>query len=91
MKFVVYRAIIYENVKNETFSFRDFYSRRIRRIFPALLVVITATFLFGFFILSAFNKESNVDKKENVVSKQENIKKDFSQPISVQELLKTYK
>lgn len=46
-------TIIYENVKNETFSFRDFYSRRIRRIFPALLVVITATFLFGFFILSA--------------------------------------
>ena len=45
-------TIIYENVRNETFSFRDFYSRRIRRIFPALLVVITATFLFGFFILS---------------------------------------
>lgn len=46
-------TIIYENVKNETFSFRDFYSRRVRRIFPALLVVISVTFLFGFFILSA--------------------------------------
>lgn len=46
-------TIIYESVKNETFSFKDFYSRRIRRIFPALLVVITVTFLFGFFILFA--------------------------------------
>lgn len=46
-------TIIYENIKNETFSFRDFYSRRVRRIFPALLVVISVTFLFGFFILSA--------------------------------------
>lgn len=46
-------TIIYENVKNETFSFLDFYSRRIRRIFPALLVVIIATFIFGFFLLSA--------------------------------------
>lgn len=46
-------TIIYENVKNKTFSFREFYSRRIRRIFPALLVVISSTFVFGFFILSA--------------------------------------
>ncbi|AXY58999.1 acyltransferase family protein [Acinetobacter sp. WCHAc010052] len=51
-------TIIYENIKNETFSFKDFYSRRIRRIFPALLVVVITTFIFGFFILSAdeFNK-----------------------------------
>ena len=46
-------TIIYENVKNKTFSFKDFYSRRVRRIFPALLVVISVTFGFGFFILSA--------------------------------------
>lgn len=46
-------TIIYENVRQDTFSFSDFYSRRIRRIFPALLVVISTTFIFGFFILSA--------------------------------------
>ena len=46
-------TIIYENVRNKTFSFQDFYSRRVRRIFPALLVVISVTFGFGFFILSA--------------------------------------
>lgn len=46
-------TIIYENLQKGTFSFADFYSRRIRRIFPALLTVISATFIFGFFILSA--------------------------------------
>lgn len=46
-------TIIYKGLQTGTFSFADFYSRRIRRIFPALLVVISATFAFGFFILSA--------------------------------------
>ena len=46
-------TIIYENLQKGTFSFADFYSRRIRRIFPALLTVISTTFVFGFFILSA--------------------------------------
>lgn len=46
-------TIIYKGLQTGTFSFVDFYSRRVRRIFPALLVVISATFAFGFFILSA--------------------------------------
>lgn len=46
-------TIIYKGLQTGTFSFADFYSRRIRRIFPALLVVISSTFAFGFFILSA--------------------------------------
>lgn len=46
-------TIIYKGLQTGTFSFADFYSRRVRRIFPALLVVISATFAFGFFILSA--------------------------------------
>ena len=46
-------TIIYKGLQTGTFSFADFYSRRIRRIFPALLVVISATLAFGFFILSA--------------------------------------
>lgn len=44
-------TIIYENLNNSTFSFLDFYSRRIRRIFPALLFVVIVTFGFGFFLL----------------------------------------
>ncbi|MFK5733875.1 acyltransferase [Pseudomonas urmiensis] len=34
-------------------SFADFYSRRIRRIFPALIVVMAATLCFGWFALLA--------------------------------------
>ena len=44
-------SIIFENLKCDTFSFLQFYSRRIRRIFPALLVVLTASFVFGWFVL----------------------------------------
>ena len=43
--------IIIEKLKDGTFSFSDFYSRRIRRIFPALIVVLTACLVFGWFAL----------------------------------------
>jgi peptidoglycan/LPS O-acetylase OafA/YrhL len=45
-------TIIYSNLKNNTFSFLEFYSRRIKRIFPALLVVLIAVFVFGWFFLT---------------------------------------
>ncbi len=44
-------TIIFENLRAETFNFAEFYSRRIRRIFPALLVVLTASYAFGWFAL----------------------------------------
>lgn len=44
-------SIIFENLKRGSFSFVEFYSRRIKRIFPALLVVLTACFAFGWFVL----------------------------------------
>jgi peptidoglycan/LPS O-acetylase OafA/YrhL len=44
-------TIIFENLDREIFSFRDFYSRRIRRIFPALLFVLFSCFSFGWFAL----------------------------------------
>ena len=46
-------TIIFENLDKGTFSFSDFYSRRIRRIFPALLLVLIASFAFGWFALLA--------------------------------------
>lgn len=46
-------TIIFENLDKETFSFREFYSRRIRRIFPALLLVLTASYVVGWFTLLA--------------------------------------
>src|SRR5664279_4273943 len=44
-------TIIFENLQRNSFSFIEFYSRRIRRIFPALVVVLTACFAFGWFAL----------------------------------------
>ena len=43
--------IILTRVDAGTFSFADFYARRVRRIFPALVVVLTATYLVGWFAL----------------------------------------
>lgn len=44
-------TILLENLRKGTFSFTEFYSRRIRRIFPALLVVLAASYAFGWFAL----------------------------------------
>jgi peptidoglycan/LPS O-acetylase OafA/YrhL len=44
-------SIILENLNNNTFSFRTFYGRRIRRIFPALSIVLIASLAFGWFEL----------------------------------------
>lgn len=46
-------TIIFENLERNSFSFVEFYSRRIKRIFPALLVVFVASFVFGWFVLFA--------------------------------------
>jgi hypothetical protein len=44
-------TIILSNLERGTFSFIEFYIRRIRRIFPALLVVLAASFCVGWFVL----------------------------------------
>ena len=46
-------TIIFENLDRGTFSFSEFYIRRIKRIFPALIFVLTTCFVFGWFILIA--------------------------------------
>src|SRR5436190_7870928 len=43
--------IILTQIKTRTFSSVEFYSRRIRRIFPALLTVLAVTYLIGWFVL----------------------------------------
>ncbi|MBU3641015.1 acyltransferase family protein [Polynucleobacter sp. Fuers-14] len=45
-------TIIFENLALNSFSFKDFYYRRTSRIFPALLTVLTACFLFGWFFFT---------------------------------------
>lgn len=45
--------VIFENLDRGRFSFADFYSRRIRRIFPALLVVMFTCYAVGWLWLLA--------------------------------------
>ncbi|WP_410498579.1 acyltransferase family protein [Chitinibacter sp. S2-10] len=44
-------SIIFSSQENDRFSFITFYSRRIRRIFPALTLVLIACLVFGWFSL----------------------------------------
>lgn len=44
-------SIILQGLAKGTFSFADFYARRIRRIFPALLLVLLACLVFGAYTL----------------------------------------
>ncbi|HJW02870.1 MAG TPA: acyltransferase, partial [Azospira sp.] len=43
--------IIFRSLQRGDFSFAEFYAHRIKRIFPALIVVLTASFAFGWFAL----------------------------------------
>lgn len=40
-----------KGVASGTFSFYDFYMRRVRRIFPALMLVLAATFVAGWIVM----------------------------------------
>jgi peptidoglycan/LPS O-acetylase OafA/YrhL len=44
-------SIILHQLRENTFSIADFYARRVRRIFPALLLVMACTILFGWYVL----------------------------------------
>jgi len=41
--------VVFEKLQNDTFSFTDFYGRRILRIFPALLTVLITFSILGWF------------------------------------------
>jgi peptidoglycan/LPS O-acetylase OafA/YrhL len=45
--------ILFREQAEGSFGFAGFYGRRIRRLFPALIVVLAASLLFGFFALFA--------------------------------------
>jgi peptidoglycan/LPS O-acetylase OafA/YrhL len=44
-------SIILQDLKAGRFSIREFYVRRIKRIFPALVTVVLATLAFGWYVL----------------------------------------
>ena len=43
--------IIYTKLESNTFSLKEFYRNRIRRIFPALIVVLSTTLLIGYLFM----------------------------------------
>ena len=43
--------IIYKKLQNDSFSFKEFYRNRIRRIFPAVIIVLLFTSLIGWLFL----------------------------------------
>jgi peptidoglycan/LPS O-acetylase OafA/YrhL len=45
--------IIFTNLAENTFSISDFYGRRIRRIFPSLILIFLTAIFFGWFVLFA--------------------------------------
>ena len=46
-------SIIFQDLGAGSFRFTDFYGRRIRRIFPALIIVVAACLVAGWFVLLA--------------------------------------
>lgn len=46
-------SIIFSNLEHDSFSLLEFYRRRIKRIFPALITVMLASLLLGWFVLLA--------------------------------------
>ena len=44
-------TVIFNGLDRRVFSFAEFYTRRIRRIFPALTIVLAAVWTFGWFYL----------------------------------------
>ena len=49
----VISRVIFNQLDSASFSFAGFYGRRIRRIFPALICVLVASYLIGWFLLLA--------------------------------------
>ena len=45
-------SIVFSSLDRGRFSFTEFYSRRVKRIFPALIVVLMVSFVVGWFELS---------------------------------------
>lgn len=51
-------GIIHQQMLENRFSIAQFYARRIRRIFPALILVVAVTFAIGWFVLPLHDMQS---------------------------------
>jgi peptidoglycan/LPS O-acetylase OafA/YrhL len=50
-------TIIFDRIEAGRFSFLEFYGRRVRRIFPALVLILALTYAFGWFALFPYEYE----------------------------------
>lgn len=55
-------SIIFRGLTLGTFSFFDFYARRVRRIFPAVSAVIVGSFILGYFLLPPYVLEELIEE-----------------------------
>ena len=55
-------SIIFRGLTLGTFSFFDFYARRVRRIFPAVTVVLLGSFVLGYIYLTPSSLEDLVEE-----------------------------
>ncbi|WP_148264872.1 acyltransferase family protein [Collimonas fungivorans] len=46
-------TILFTSLEKNQFSFSEFYARRVKRIFPALLLVLITSYVFGWYVLFA--------------------------------------
>ena len=46
-------TILFSSLEKDQFSFAEFYARRVKRIFPALLLVLLSCYILGYFVLFA--------------------------------------
>lgn len=44
-------SIIFKEIQSDKFTIKEFYRRRIDRIFPALIIVLVSVYVFGWFTL----------------------------------------
>lgn len=44
-------SIIFKSLQRDDFGFAEFYAHRVKRIFPALIIVLSASYIFGWFAL----------------------------------------
>ena len=49
--YLITSIILKEHVTRNNFSFLEFYKRRVRRLVPALLIILTTSLVFAYFLL----------------------------------------
>lgn len=55
-------GIIYNKLQNNSFSFSEFYSKRIKRLIPPLVIVKIFSIIFGFYLMSPYQFFTLIDQ-----------------------------